>query len=104
LSRLFEGIPQTFSTPELRVDCPDSIKFDVVERVADHFAQTHKVITIDGARIIFNRGWGLVRASNTQAILVLRFEADSPDHLASIRSEVESVTNATVQKLETRNS
>jgi phosphomannomutase/phosphoglucomutase len=104
LSRLFEGIPQTFSTPELRVDCPDSIKFDVVERVADHFAQTHKVITIDGARIIFNHGWGLVRASNTQAILVLRFEADSPDHLASIRSEVESVTNATVQKLETRNS
>lgn len=101
LSRLFEGIPQTFSTPELRVDCPDSIKFDVVERVADHFAQTHKVITIDGARITFNHGWGLVRASNTQAILVLRFEADSPENLAAIRSKVEPFVGSTVQKLET---
>ncbi len=90
LSRLFEGIPQTFSTPELRVDCPDEIKFDVVKKVSDHFAQTHKVITIDGARISFDHGWGLVRASNTQAILVLRFEADSEEELVKIRSVVES--------------
>ncbi len=103
LSQMFEGIPKTFSTPELRIDCPDEIKFDVVKNIADHFAKTHKVITIDGARIIFDRGWGLVRASNTQAILVLRFEADSPEHLTAIRSEVEKVVNAAVQKLETRN-
>jgi len=103
LSQMFEGIPKTFSTPELRIDCPDDIKVEVVAKVADHFAKTHKVITIDGARIIFDRGWGLVRASNTQAILVLRFEADSPDRLAAIRSEVEQVVNAAVQELETRN-
>lgn len=87
LSELFTDIPKTFSTPELRVDCPDDVKFDVVQRIASHFARTNKVITIDGARIIFDHGWGLVRASNTQAILVLRFEADSDGALKEI-SEV----------------
>ncbi|MEO5858075.1 MAG: phosphomannomutase/phosphoglucomutase [Pyrinomonadaceae bacterium] len=90
LSKLFEGIPKTFSTPELRVDCPDDIKFDVVKKIAAHFARDHKVITIDGARIVFDHGWGLVRASNTQAILVLRFEADTEQHLHEIRSTVEA--------------
>ena len=89
LSELFDGIPQKFSTPELRVDCPDEIKFDVVANIAEHFSRTNKVITIDGARIIFDHGWGLVRASNTQAILVLRFEADSQENLDEIRSRVE---------------
>ena len=64
----------------------------------------NKVITIDGARIVFGHGWGLVRASNTQAILVLRFEADSDEHLTAIRSEVEAFVNATVQKLAVQNS
>lgn len=90
LSELLADLPPTFSTPELRVDCPDEAKFDVVTRVAKHFTATHKVITIDGARILFEHGWGLVRASNTQAILVLRFEADSEEHLAEIRSIVEA--------------
>jgi len=89
LSDLFDGIPKTYSTPELRVNCSDETKFDVVGRVAEHFAKSHKVITIDGARIIFDHGWGLVRASNTQAILVLRFEADSQAHLDAIRNDVE---------------
>lgn len=89
LSELFEGIPETFSTPELRVDCPDEVKFDVVAKIAEHFAQGHKVITIDGARIIFEHGWGLVRASNTQAILVLRFEADTKQHLDEIQRTVQ---------------
>jgi phosphomannomutase/phosphoglucomutase len=93
LSALLADLPKTFSTPELRVDCPDDKKFDVVQRVAEHFAATHKVITIDGARILFDHGWGLVRASNTQALLVLRFEADSNEHLAEIRKTVESVVN-----------
>ena len=87
---MFEGIPKTFSTPELRIDCPDDFKVEVVTKIAVHFAPTNKVITIDGARIIFEHGWGLVRASNTQAILVLRFEADSEAELANIRAIVES--------------
>jgi phosphomannomutase/phosphoglucomutase len=104
LSQMFDGVPQTYSTPELRVDCPEDIKFEVVKQVADHFSRTNKVITIDGARIYFQHGWGLVRASNTQAILVLRFEADSEPDLAEIRLHVEAFVNATVQELEAGNS
>ena len=90
LSQLTADLPKTYSTPELRTDCPDDTKFDVVAKVAGHFAKTNEVITIDGARILFEHGWGLVRASNTQAILVLRFEADSQENLQQIRKEVES--------------
>lgn len=89
LSELLSDLPQSFSTPELRVDCPDERKFDIVARVAEEFSRTNEVITIDGARILFDGGWGLVRASNTQAILVLRFEADSPESLDRIRNIVE---------------
>jgi len=89
LSDLLSDIPPTFSTPELRVDCADERKFEVVAAIANHFASTNEVITIDGARILFEHGWGLVRASNTQAILVLRFEADSESHLNEIRAIVE---------------
>jgi len=93
LSELLSDLPETWSTPELRVDCPDDLKFDVVTRIAAHFSKTNKVITIDGARILFDHGWGLVRASNTQAILVLRFEADSDEHLRQIRKIVETKVN-----------
>ncbi|MEO8041313.1 MAG: phosphomannomutase/phosphoglucomutase [Acidobacteriota bacterium] len=89
LSELLADIPRTFSTPELRIDCADERKFEVVAAIAKHFAATNDVITIDGARILFEHGWGLVRASNTQAILVLRFEADTNEHLDEIRSIVE---------------
>lgn len=89
LSELLGDLPQTFSTPELRVDCADERKFSIVKQIADEFSQTNEVITIDGARIIFEHGWGLVRASNTQAILVLRFEADSAESLKEIRAIVE---------------
>jgi len=91
LSELLSDIPKTYSTPELRTDCSDETKFKVVEQIAEYFARDHKVITIDGARILFDNGWGLVRASNKQAILVLRFEADSDEHLIEIRNEVESM-------------
>jgi phosphomannomutase / phosphoglucomutase len=90
LSELLADLPQTFSTPELRIPCPDEIKFQVVERIAEHFAELHDVITIDGARINFDDGWGLVRPSNTQAILVLRFEAATPEALDDIRATIES--------------
>jgi len=90
LSALLADLPKTFSTPELRVPCPDDTKFEVVRKIADHFSHTNEVITIDGARILFDHGWGLVRASNTQAILVLRFEADSDEELETIKPLVES--------------
>ena len=99
LSSMLADLPKTFSTPELRIDCPDEIKFDVVQKIADHFAQDHKVITIDGARIVFSHGWGIVRPSNTQALLVLRFEADSQEHLDEIRKEVETGVAGIIAKL-----
>jgi phosphomannomutase/phosphoglucomutase len=93
LSELLSDLPKTFSTPELRVDCTEEQKFAVVQKIADEFSKTNEVITIDGARILFENGWGLVRASNTQAILVLRFEADSEENLAKIRETVEARVN-----------
>jgi phosphomannomutase / phosphoglucomutase len=91
LDRLLADVPQTHSTPELRVDCSDELKFGVVQRVLDHYRPTHTVLDVDGARIAFPGGWGLVRASNTQPALVLRFEAASAARLGEIRSEVEGV-------------
>ena len=93
LSELLSDLPETFSTPELRIDCSDEAKFEIVQKIADEFAETNEVITIDGARILFENGWGLVRASNTQAILVLRFEADSEENLKKIREIVEKRVN-----------
>jgi phosphomannomutase/phosphoglucomutase len=93
LSELLSDLPETFSTPELRVDCAEELKFAVVQKIAGEFAKTNEVITIDGARILFENGWGLVRASNTQAILVLRFEADSEANLQKIRETVETRVN-----------
>ncbi len=90
LSQLLSDLPETFSTPELRVDCAEEKKFAVVAKIAEEFSKTNEVITIDGARILYETGWGLVRASNTQAILVLRFEADSAANLEKIRETVEN--------------
>jgi phosphomannomutase / phosphoglucomutase len=90
LSELLADIPPTFTTPELRVDCADETKFEIVQKISDYFSRTNKVITIDGARIVFENGWGLVRASNTQALLVLRFEADTKENLHKIQTLVEA--------------
>lgn len=89
LSRILSEIPPTFVTPEIRVQCDDDKKFKVVEKVKIAFRKGHEVIEVDGARILFPNGWGLVRASNTQDVLVMRFEADTQAHLDSIRAEVE---------------
>ena len=94
ISELLADVPQTYNTPEIRVECPDTVKFDVVEKVTAHYRQTHEVIDIDGARVLFEGGWGLVRASNTQPALVLRFEAQSEQRLAEIRGQMESVLAA----------
>ncbi|HEV8149229.1 MAG TPA: phosphomannomutase/phosphoglucomutase [Gemmatimonadales bacterium] len=88
LARLLADLPRTFATPELRVACPDELKFSLVEQAAAHFASRYSVNTIDGVRIAFADGWGLLRASNTQPVLVLRFEATSPEALARYRAEV----------------
>ena len=82
-------LPQMINTPEIRVDCGDDIKFDVVARAVEHFSRDREVIAVDGARVLFGDGWGLVRASNTQPILVLRFEALTRERLAEIRQEME---------------
>ncbi|MBW2176557.1 MAG: phosphomannomutase/phosphoglucomutase [Deltaproteobacteria bacterium] len=91
LTELLADIPETFSTPEIRVECPDHIKFDVVRQVTEYFRERYDVIDIDGVRVLFSDGWGLVRASNTQPALVLRFEAMSEDRLSEIRELVEGV-------------
>jgi phosphomannomutase / phosphoglucomutase len=89
LSELLADVPKTFNTPEIRVDCVDDRKFEIVKKITDTFRKTHDVIDIDGARVLFDDGWGLVRASNTQPALVLRFEALSEKRLGEIRSQVE---------------
>jgi len=91
IPELLEGIPLTLTTPEIRVDCPDEIKFDVVNEAKREFeAQNLEIIEVDGVRIIFPDGWGLVRASNTQPILVLRYEAETTERLEQIRHLIES--------------
>jgi len=90
LSAQLLGLPKLVSTPEIRVDCPDEAKFHVVERVAERFQKTHQVIGVDGARVLFDHGWGLLRASNTQPVLVMRFEAESAEWLQKYREEVET--------------
>src|SRR2546430_2566027 len=89
LSRLLADLPPTVSTPEIRIDCPDDRKFAIVERAAQHFAPRYPISTLDGVRITFADGWGLLRASNTQPVLVMRFEAGSESALATYRAEVE---------------
>jgi len=90
LSTLLADLPRTYATPEIRVECPEERKFDIVAEAARHFAQHHEVLTLDGARVSFPEGWGLLRASNTQPVLVMRFEATSEAALARYRAEVTS--------------
>lgn len=91
LSSHFVSLPETYVTPEIRVDCSDDRKFKIVERCREHFSKENKTIDIDGVRILFNGGWGLIRASNTQPALVLRFEAESPERLTEIQRDVNGI-------------
>jgi phosphomannomutase / phosphoglucomutase len=88
LAGLLSDLPSTTATPEIRVDVPEERKFELVERAVAHFASRYPVNTIDGVRITFPDGWGLLRASNTQPILVLRFEASDQRSLDAARGEV----------------
>ncbi len=89
LSTWLADLPPVVSTPEIRVDTPDEIKFSVVDRVMEAFKGKYEVVDVDGVRVTFSDGWGLVRASNTQPALVLRFEAQSQARLDEIRELVE---------------
>ena len=86
---LLADVPEFVSTPEIRVDCGDDVKFALVDKAVAHFRSRHDVIDVDGVRVLFGDGWGLIRASNTQPILVTRFEARSEARLAEIRAEME---------------
>jgi phosphomannomutase/phosphoglucomutase len=99
LSRLLSDVPKTFITPEIRVDCPDEIKFEVVENVKEALRKNHPVIDVDGVRVKFEDGWGLVRASNTQPALVLRFEALTRRRLEEIKRLVEEKVQSAISGL-----
>jgi len=94
MSALLADVPSTHVTPEIRLPCPDSVKFAVVEAAVAHYTSRYDVIDIDGARVNFADGWGLVRASNTQPVIVLRAEAESVEALERIRSELEGFVAA----------
>ncbi|MGH7652569.1 MAG: phosphomannomutase/phosphoglucomutase [Gemmatimonadaceae bacterium] len=89
IRELLADVPRFVSTPEIRVDCPDEKKFGIVEEAKHYFGNRYEVITVDGVRVLHCDGWGLIRASNTQPVLVMRFEARTSEHLESIQSEMQ---------------
>jgi phosphomannomutase/phosphoglucomutase len=105
LAEMLADVPKTFTTPEMRVDCPDAIKFKVVSAVTKRYKdEGHPVLDIDGARITFPSSggapkWGLVRASNTGPVLVMRFEAGTQAELDAIRTEVEAAVKEERERL-----
>ncbi len=99
ISHMWDQWPQTYFTPELRVEYPEEIKFTLVERAAEELAKDYEVIDIDGVRVVFEGGWALVRASNTQAALTLRFEASSQEQLEEIRENVENLLDRLAAEL-----
>jgi phosphomannomutase/phosphoglucomutase len=106
LSSLLADLPKTFNTPEIRFDCPDNIKFKVVDRAKENFLRGNdmpqkprEVITVDGVRAVFEKGWGLIRASNTQPVLVMRFEASDPASLESIKIMMEQKVTSIISAL-----
>ncbi len=99
LSAMMDGLPKTFATPEIRIYASDEVKFKIVDEVRRILAARYPVIDIDGVRAVFPKGWGLVRASNTQAVIVLRFEADTEADLAAIQAEVRGVLQKVIKDL-----
>jgi phosphomannomutase/phosphoglucomutase len=95
LSTLLSDVPVTHATPEIRMDCPEEKKFELVRRAQEWFSSRYQAVTVDGVRVVFPDGWGLVRASNTQPLLVLRFEARTPERLA----EIERLVSGKVEEL-----
>jgi phosphomannomutase/phosphoglucomutase len=96
LSTHLADLPRTVTTPEIRFDCPDELKFAVVRRATAVLRARYKVSEVDGVRVLFEHGWGLVRASNTQPVLVMRFEATTEELLREYQAEVEEVVRQAV--------
>jgi phosphomannomutase/phosphoglucomutase len=88
--QLLSDVPRFVATPEIRIECSDEVKFAVVDRAVRHFGSRYKVVDVDGARVLFGDGWGLIRASNTQPVIVARYEARTAAHMAEIRDEMEA--------------
>lgn len=99
LGAMLADWPKTESTPEIRMDCPDAIKFAVVEKAREYFRPRYDMLDVDGVRLTFPDGWGLLRASNTQPVLVLRFEAETPERLAEIRRIIEEPVAGWIKEL-----
>ena len=90
LAQLLWGLPKVYNSPEIRMECSDEEKFELVAKVKQYFESRYDVIAVDGVRVTFPSGWGLVRASNTQPAIVMRFEADSPEKLEEISSLIQA--------------
>ncbi len=99
VTELLADLPTSFTTPEIRMDCPDDIKFRLAEKVCERFRGKYDVVDIDGVRVKFSEGWGLVRASNTQPVLVLRFEAKTQEKLTEYQTLMESVVEEVKRNL-----
>ncbi len=99
LSQMLADLPRTYYTPEIRIYASDQVKFKIVDLVKKELARKYPIVDIDGVRAQFPKGWALVRASNTQEVLVLRFEADTEQDLAAIRKEVEQIVEEAIKKL-----
>jgi len=90
VSELLADVPRYHNTPEIRVNCPDEVKFEIVRKVTTEFKHRYEVVDVDGARVLFGDGWGLIRASNTQPVLVLRAEAKTREALVHIEQMLEN--------------
>jgi phosphomannomutase/phosphoglucomutase len=89
VAQLLSDVPEFVSTPELRIEIPEELKFSLVNKAVEHFRKSHDVIDVDGVRVLFGDGWGLIRASNTQPVIVARYEAKTAERLAAIQGEME---------------
>jgi len=103
LTEMIMNMPKVVNTPEIRVDTGEEEKFKIVRGVRDYFKEKYEVIDIDGARVKFKNGWALVRASNTQPSLVIRFEADTEPHLEKIKGIFYPVLEKVKKEIETGN-
>jgi phosphomannomutase / phosphoglucomutase len=100
LSRMLEGVPKTFSSPEIRKDFAEEKKFEAVERAKQKLRKVGRTIEVDGVRVIVPGGWGLIRASNTQPILVLRWEAQSEEKMAELQRLIEGTVDEVRRELQ----
>ncbi|MDH4271446.1 MAG: phosphomannomutase/phosphoglucomutase [Candidatus Aminicenantes bacterium] len=99
LSEMLADLPTAYSTPEIRVYASDEVKFRIVDEVKKELAKKYPIVDIDGVRVSYPKGWALVRASNTQAALVLRYEADTPEDLEAIKQEVGKTLERAIEGL-----